>query len=179
MESCVWQVKNYVLMYLFGFSYKKILKKRIRCKRSTFRSLCDGNSGEGRKPRLIRCSWSCNCCCLGWQGSRGCMECFISRFETCRTCTSIRLHSTPLSWSQAAVGAAGETIGQLSYSIFERVALRKEMRRDKRGMRCVRRGNRSSLAAAFSAASRTQLESDEVLIASQLSPGVDEDTVMP
>lgn len=46
-------------------------------------------------------------------------------------------------------------------------------------MMCVRRGSSSSLTPTFSAVWRTQLESDEVVIVSQLSPGVDKDTVIP
>lgn len=43
---------------------------------------------------------------------------------------------------------------------------------------CVRRGNSRNLAPTFQIVLRTQLESAEVVISSQLSPGLDEDALI-
>lgn len=70
--------------------------------------------------------------------------CLISNFETWWACTNIKLLRTlllgPL-WSQAGVGTAAETAGQLRSSIFEWIGIRKEIKLTKRKKMCVRRGN--------------------------------------
>lgn len=51
----------------------------------------------------------------------------------------------PPLWSQAGVGTAAETVGQLRLCIFERIGIRKKVKLTKRRKMCVRRGNSRTL----------------------------------